>query len=118
MTKPNFYKKLEPVYSKWIDGLDKDGAVARAFEIAYMKEVLWRMSLDDTDDANDDVPFLDDCDPEWFLSECLLSAREDEYAADIFLNNFGEGYEHFEGLLKMLARCWEMDHGGKDNVAN
>ena len=107
MTKTEFYKKLEPVYDAWIDDMDRDDAVAHAFEIAYVKEILWRLSLDDTDDANDDVPFLDDCDPEWFLGECILSAKDDDYAADIFVNVHGEGYEHFEGLLKMLAREWQ-----------
>ena len=115
MTKAEFYKKMEPLFSDYFSEMGKDGemAVSNAFDIACMKEFEYRLAGNGCDDEEDDDLFLDEVDPEWFFGFLLNYPDEDENIGYIFVHTYGEAYAHWKAILADAQANWQRHMEGK-----
>jgi len=101
-----FYKALQPAYSRWLDSMDKADAINNAAEIAYVKEVMFLL-----DELATDVRIEDDMDPAWFLDECIEVQQCSDNWYDVF-----NGVEYLLDLVEDENRGWRKykdEHRGK-----
>jgi hypothetical protein len=97
MTGSEFYKKLQPAYSRWLESMDKADAVNMAAEIAFVKEVMFLL-----DELADDVEINDSMDPAWFLDECV----ETQHVSDTWFEVFN-GTEYLYDLVEDENYRWK-----------
>lgn len=108
MTRIEFYKKCKPVFDGWLHKMREDGyyAVANAFKIAVVKEVMFRLSYD-SDDQNDEVPEFAEMTPEFFLEDILNMCEDWDNMGELFVTAHDQAYEMFCEMVKTAGKDWE-----------
>jgi len=108
MTRKQYLEKCIPVFEYYLEGMQNDGvmAVANAFDIAVVKEVLFRLNYD-ADDKDDEVPEFAEMTPEFFLQDILNMCEDWDNIGEIFVNDCGQGYETYCQIVKTAGKDWE-----------
>lgn len=108
MTRKQYLEKCRPVFEDYLEEMQKDGvmAVANAFDIAVVKEVLFRLNYD-ADDKDDEVPEFTEMTPEFFLEDILNMCEDWDNMGEIFVNDCGQGYETYCQIVKTAGKDWE-----------
>ena len=101
MKKRELYDKMAPFYQAWREKMIKDGETCwnNAYAIAYVKEVMWTLKVDE-DDTDD--PELDTIDMKWFFDNIKSMPQDADETDDVFSNS----YEHVESLCNSIKRYW------------
>ena len=125
MTKSEYSSKLADVLKAWWDGKiglvdscvdgtehvcwlrTKADAVLYAYRIAFADEFVYRMANDSLeDDPAEDYEWLDECPAEWFLSELIQMAIEDDSSGYMFCTRDGEAFEYCKDAFEQIHRNW------------
>lgn len=114
MTRREFYKKFKPAADRWLYEYRGDGyaAVDEAFDIACVKEMIFRLDYE-ADDQVDDIPWLDEVSPEWFLNEFQTWVDDYDNAAEILLPG-DAGYEAYCSAMKHIEQEWKETKNGEE----
>ena len=99
------------MYGEWLTMSNTDLIYKEAFKIAFWREVEWFMTLEDTDDCNDDVEGLDEVDPKFFFDQLKSAPVDDDHAAEIFICDYSTNFEYFTGLVNQIIKDWREQHG-------
>ena len=108
MTRKQYLEKCMPVFEDYLEGMQKDGvmAVANAFDIAVVKEVLFRLNYDAAD-KDDEVPEFAEMTPEFFLEDILNMCEDWDNMGELFVNEYDQGYETFCSIIRTAGKDWE-----------
>ena len=110
MTGSEFYKKLQPEYSGWLDSMDKCGCIASAYSIAFVKELMCCL-----DEIDADVP--DDLDPKWFFEwsvDCSCECPVGEMFSDRQCDRDDFVRRHVETAVDQFRKLMEESGGEKE----
>ena len=108
-----FQEKIHPIIAKILDKYRRNGdrAVADSLKICFLKEVDYRLGWDSEDDA-EDIPWLDDVDPKWFVNESMDVVTDWDGAPQMFCCD-DTGYEAFRDFLDIMKGNWGLHGDGK-----
>lgn len=110
MTGSEFYEKLQPEYSRWLESMDRGGCIAFAYSIAFVKELMSCL-----DEIDIDVP--DDLDPTWFFEwsvDCSDECPVGEMFADRRCDRDDFVRRHVETAVTQFRELTEESGGEKE----
>lgn len=116
MTRYEFHKKVHPLIEKELNEYRIDGgdAVDDALTVCFLKELDFRLGNDDDANTEDDKPWLDEVDPNWFVNE-VFSVVEDWDRAPEMLCCEDTGFEAYNDFMKIMKQNWEEHKNGEDS---
>lgn len=114
MKQSKFYKKLKPAYEKWLSKMDKEDVICNAFNVAFVKEIMYYMDLHGDDPDGVKVP--DDMDPDWFIERTSDTADESP-VGEMFVPDNGVASDFFTGFMEQMRIDWnEWKREGDENA--
>ena len=116
MTGYEFHKKLHPLIQDWLDEFRQDGerAVEESLTVCFLKEPDFRLGNDDDANMENNEPWLDEVDPDWFVNE-VFSVVDDWDGAPEMLCCEDTGFEAYNNFMKIMKQNWEEHENGEDN---
>lgn len=108
MTRNEFYSIIHPLIEEELDEYRGNGgkAVDDALTVCFLKELDFRLSLDDDANVEDDEPWLDEVDPKWFVDE-VNSVVDDWDRAPEMLCCEDTGFEAYLDFMNIMKQNWE-----------
>lgn len=116
MTRYEFHSIIHPLIVEKLDEYRWNGgeAVDDALTVCFLKELDFRLSLDDDANVEDDEPWLDEVDPKWFVDE-VNSVVYDWDRAPEMLCCEDTGFEAYNDFMKIMKQNWEEHKNGEDD---
>lgn len=117
MTRRQFHDKCKPVFDGYLLTMRRNGALAvdNAFDIAVVKEILFRLDCN-ADDKDDEVPEFAEMTPEFFLEDILNMCEDWDNMGELFVNECDQGYETFCSIIRTAGKDWEARNEDEEYV--